>query len=145
MSGARLGQVKTPWHLWVVGVVTLMFNALGITSYLMTKLDLLDHTTMSAAQIAFMESYPAWATAVWAMGVWGAFTGSLLLLLRSRFAFAAMVVATIGLVGVTIAEVAVLDVPADMQTPLGLRAAIWGSTLFLLYYTRAMTKAGVLR
>lgn len=145
MSGARLGQVKTPWHLWVVGVVTLMFNALGITSYLMTKLDLLDHTTMSAAQIAFMESYPAWATAVWAMGVWGAFAGSLLLLLRSRYAFAAMVVATIGLVGVTLAEVALLDVPPDMQTPLGLRAAIWGSTLFLLYYSRAMTRAGVLR
>lgn len=145
MSGAVLGRVETPWHLWVIGVVTLMFNALGITSYLMTKLDLLDHTTMSPAQIAFMQTYPAWATAVWAMGVWGAFAGSVLVLLRSRWAVAAMVVAMIGLIGVTIAEVAVLDVPAGMRTPLGLRAAIWGSTLLLLAYSRAMTKARVLR
>lgn len=144
MSGEVLGRVHTPWHLWVTGVVTLMFNALGITSYVMTKLDLLDHTAMTPAQIAFMQTYPAWATAVWAMGVWGAFAGSVLLLLRSRWAVAAMVVAMIGLIGVTIAEVAVLDVPAQMRTPMGLRAAIWGSTLFLLAYSRAMARARVL-
>lgn len=145
MTGPRLGQPQTPWHLWVVGAVTLLFNLLGITSYLMTKLDLLDQTTMTAEQIAFMESYPAWATAFWALGVWGAFAGSVLLLFRSRIAVAAMVAALIGLVGVTVAESFVLDVPSAMRTPLPLKATIWLVTLYLLAYTRRMAGAGVLR
>jgi len=145
MTGPRLGQPQTPWHLWVVGAVTLLFNLLGITSYLMTKLDMLDQTAMTAEQIAFMESYPAWATAFWALGVWGAFAGSVLLLFRSRIAVAAMVAALIGLVGVTVAESFVLDVPSAMRTPLPLKATIWLVTLYLLLYTRRMAAAGVLR
>lgn len=145
MSEASLGRVPAPWHLWLVGVLTLLFNAMGIVSYLTTKLGWLAEMGMTPSQIAFMETYPAWATAVWAMGVWGAFTGSVLVLLRSKWAAAAMVVALVGLIGVTAAESFLLDVPADMRTPLGLKAAIWGVTLFLLVYTRGMTKAGVLR
>jgi hypothetical protein len=92
-----------------------------------------------------MAAYPAWASAFWALGVWGAFAGSVLVLLRSRWAFGAMVVALVGLVGVTIAETAVMDVPSGLETPLGLKAAIWVVTLFLLVYARAMAKEGVLR
>lgn len=145
MTGETLGRSRTPWHLWVVGPVTLLFNLLGITSYLTVKLGMMAEAGMTPTQIAFMESYPAWATTVWALGVWGAFAGSLLLLLRSRWAVAAMMVALIGLVGVTVAELFVLTVPPDMQTPIGLRAAIWLVTLFLLLYARRMAAAGVLR
>ena len=145
MSGTRPGRVYTPWHLWLAGVLTLLFNAMGIISYLTTKLGWLAEMGMTPSQIAFMETYPAWATTVWAMGVWGAFAGSVLVLLRSRWAVAAMLVALVGLIGVTLAESFVFDVPADIRTPLGLKAAIWGVTLFLLVYSRGMTKAGVLR
>ena len=33
---------KAPWHLWVVGVVTLLWNAVGIFSYMMTHLGKLE-------------------------------------------------------------------------------------------------------
>lgn len=111
----------------------------------MAKLGMLAVMGMTPSQIAFMETYPAWATAVWAMGVWGALAGSVLVLLRSRWAAAAVLVALVGLIGVTLAETIVMDVPADMQTPLGLKAAIWGVTLFLLVYSRGTIKAGVLK
>jgi hypothetical protein len=91
-----------------------------------------------------MESYPAAAIAFWALGVWGALAGSLLLLLRLKLAFPAMVLATIGLVGTTIYNYALMEVPADMKAP-ALDAAIWVVTLFLLAYSRSMAKAGVLR
>lgn len=143
MSGARIGTVKVPWHLWVAGVVTLLFNAMGIVSYLTTKLGLLAEMGLTPEQIAFMESYPALISAFWALGVWGAFSGSVLLLMRSRWAVAAMVVGTIGLIGTTLGNYVVLDVPAAMQAP-ALDAAIWTVTLFLLFYSRAMTKSGVL-
>ena len=32
-------EVRTPWHLWVVGVLSLMWNTFGCYDYTMTKLD----------------------------------------------------------------------------------------------------------
>jgi hypothetical protein len=144
MTEMTASRTATPWHLWVVGVVTLLFNAMGILSYVTTKLGMLAEMGLTPSQIAFMESYPAWISAFWALGVWGAFAGSLLLLARSKWAVTAMVVATIGLVGTTVGNYVVLEVPADMQAP-ALDVAIWVVTLFLLFYARAMAKAGVLK
>lgn len=144
MTTAIGGRAATPWHLWVVGVVTLLFNTTGIVSYLTTKLGMLAEMGLNAEQIAFMESYPAWISAFWALGVWGALAGSVLLLLRARWAAHAMVVAAIGLGGTTLGNYVILDVPAAMQAPT-LDVAIWAVTLFLLAYVRRMAKAGVLR
>jgi hypothetical protein len=144
MNANAIGGAKAPWHLWLVGIVTLLFNAMGIISYLTTKLGMLAEMGLTPEQIAFMESYPAWISAFWALGVWGAFAGSLLVLLRSKWAVAAMVVATIGLVGTTIGNYLAIDVPAAMQAP-ALDVAIWAVTLFLLFYARRMAAAGVLR
>jgi hypothetical protein len=145
MNEATFGPAKAPWHLWLVGVVTLLFNAMGIVSYLTTKLGMLEEMGMTPDQITFMESYPAWASALWALGVWGAFSGSVLLLLRSKWAVAAMTVALVGLIGLTIGETQAMNIPAGLETPLGLKVAIWVATLFLLFYARRMAKAGVLR
>ena len=128
----------------MVGVATLLFNAMGIVSYLTTKLGLLAEMGLSPDQIAFMDSYPAWIGAFWALGVWGALAGSVLLLLRSRQAFPAMVIATIGLIGTTLFNYVLMDVPADMKSP-GLDVAIWAVTFFLLFYAQRMVKAGVLK
>lgn len=135
---------KTPAHLWLVGLLTLLFNAMGIISYLTTKLGMLAAMGLTPSQIAFMESYPAWVSAFWALGVWGAFAGSVLILLRSKWAAAAMVAALVGLAVVTFYHYVMIAVPADMQSP-GLDLAIWALTLFLLVYARRMAAAGVLR
>lgn len=144
MSNILNPRPKTPWHLWVAGIVTLLFNAMGVLSYVMTVTGKLADLGMTPAQIAFMESYPPGAIAFWALGVWGALAGSVLLLLRSRQAFPAMVIATIGLIGTTFFNYVLMDVPADMKSP-GLDVAIWVVTFFLLFYSQRMVKAGVLR
>lgn len=138
------GPAKAPWHLWLVGLLTLLFNAMGVMSYVSTEVGLLAEMGMTPEQIAFMDSYPAWAVALWALGVWGAFAGSVLLLLRSKYAVPAMVVATVGLIGTTVYNYALIDVPASMQAP-GLDVAIWAVTLFLLFYARRMAAGGVLK
>jgi hypothetical protein len=51
---------------------------------------------MTDAQIAFMARYPSWMHAVWALGVWGSVLGSILLLLRSKWAFHAFAVSIAG-------------------------------------------------
>lgn len=137
-------RAATPVHLWVVGVVTLLFNSMGIISYTTTKLGMLAEMGLTPSQIAFMDSYPAWVSGFWALGVWGAFAGSVLLLARSRFAVPAMWAALVGLAVTTFYHYVLITVPADMQAP-ALDVTIWITTLFLLIYAGRMAKAGVLR
>lgn len=135
---------KAPWHLWLVGGVSLLWNAVGIFSYTMTELGKLDALGMTPDQIAYFDSFPSWAIAVWALGVWGAFFGSVLLLMRSRFAVHCFAIAILGLIGTTYFQNVVADVPADLQSA-GLDMAIWVITLFLLWYAWTMHKRSVLR
>lgn len=135
---------KTPWHLWAVGILTLLWNAVGIMSYMMTELGQLETLGMTAEQIAYFETFPAWATAVWALGVWGAFFGSLLLLFRSRWAVASFAVSVVGLIGTTYFQNFATELPEGMANP-ALDAVIWITTLFSLWYALNMRREGVLR
>ena len=134
---------KAPWHLWVVGGLTLLWNAVGGFSYTMTRLGKLADLGMGEAEIGFFASYSPLANAVWALGVWGAIACSALILLRSRFAFHAIVVGIIGLIGSNYFQYTA-DVPESLQSAV-LPVLIWSTTLFLLFYTRSQSQAGVLR
>ena len=140
----KLGKPATPWHLWVVGGLTLLWNAVGIWSYLSTQTGNLEGLGMSAEAIRYVTTFPAWADALWALGVWGAFLGSILLLLRSRWAVASIAVSIIGLVGTTVYQRVLTQLPADMQG-IVLPIMIWATTLFMLWYAMKMRREGVLR
>jgi hypothetical protein len=137
-------QTKAPWHLWVVGILTLLWNAVGVFSYMMTRLNRLEDLDMTPDQIAFFDSFPAWSNALWALGVWGAFLGSILLLFRSRWAVSSIAISVVGLVGTTIYQNFMIEVPEELQS-LPLNIMIWATTLFMLWYAHRMTKQGVLR
>ena len=147
-------SVKTPWHLWVVGVVSLLWFAGGANDYVQTKTGNMDYLGMAAensgvplqVMVDYFGAYPMWATIAWAMGVWGAVAGAILLLLRSRFAFHGMVVSLVGLVLSTIYTFT-SDVPAEMVSTFALvfSAVIFLSVIGVAYYAKRMTAAGVLR
>ena len=136
-------ETKTPWHLWVVGILTLLWNAIGCWSYTSTQLGMLEGLGMSDEAIAYVTDFPAWADALWALGVWGALAGSILILLRSRHAVAAMLVALVGLFGTTIYQRVLIELPAEMAG-IGLPIAIWATTLFMTWYAFRMRSQGVL-
>ncbi|MFN2100052.1 hypothetical protein [Altererythrobacter sp. MF3-039] len=135
---------KAPWHLWVVGILTLLWNGVGIWSYTSTQTGNLDGFGMSDEAIAYVTSFPAWADSLWALGVWGALAGSILLLLRSRFAVTALLVSVVGLVGTTVYQRVLTELPADMAG-IGIPIMIWAITLLTLWYAMRMRKQGVLR
>ena len=100
MVGEGTVAQRAPWHVWVVGVISLLWNSYGCYDYTMTKLDpahYLAGSGMSAAGQAYMLALPAWVTAFWALGVWGSLAGSLLLLARSRHAVTAFAASLVGL------------------------------------------------
>ena len=83
-------RAATPWHLWVLGIVSLVWFAGGANDYIMTKTANQAYLGMAADSMGvsvdlildYFNAYPMWATVCWALGVWGAVAGSLLLLLR---------------------------------------------------------------
>lgn len=138
---------RRPWHLWVVGVVSALWNAGGVYDFIMTNMhDAAYLAAYTPEQRDYFHHFPAWATAAWALGVWGALAGSLLLLAASRFAVHTFAVALVGLVGITVFE-RTAAMPASLDTPAmtAFTAAIWVITIALLAYAAWMRRRGVLR
>jgi len=142
-----IGQKAAPWHLWVIGVLSLLWNAGGVASYIATETGQLDAFGMPAETHAYFYGFPAWAVAVWALGVWGSFFGSIALLLRKSWAVWLYGVSIVGLLGTTIYERLVAVVPESLQSTghTLFAVAIWVITLALFFYARRMTARGVLR
>ena len=139
---------NTPVHLWIVGVLATVWNAFGCFDYVMTQTNNADYMAMfTEAQRAYFESFPAWMEGAWAVGVWGALLGSLLLLIRSKFAVTAYGLSLLGLLVGTVYQYGMSEMPAEMRAPLmlGISALIWVIAIFLLWYAVRMRQRGVLR
>lgn len=137
-----------PWHLWAVGLLSLLWNSAGATDYTMTNTrNAAWLAAMTPEQMAWIDSFPFWATTAWALGVWGAVLGSILLLARSRWAVPAFAVSLAGLVGTTIYQYGVGGMPASLKTGGGMAftAALWAVAVLLLWYAIRMRARGVLR
>jgi len=137
---------KAPWHLWVIGGVSLLWNLGGVASYLATELGQLEGMALPPDQVEYFYSFPAWAVGFWALGVWGCAIGSLLLILRKKLAVLSFGISIIGLLGTTYYERVFAVVPESMQgTGQNLfAAAIWVITFALFLYARRMTAKGIL-
>lgn len=143
--------VKTPWHLWVVGIASFLWHCIPVSDYIGFKTKAawyLEGAGLKPEQIAWVDAYPLWADIGWALGVWGAMAGTLLLLLRSRHAVTAFLVSLIGLALMSIYQVGMQA--REYQTLFGegvlmFLAVIWAVAIALYFYARAMRSKGVLR
>jgi hypothetical protein len=137
---------STPWHLWVVGVLALLWNGVGAFDYVMTQTR--NDAYMSSftpEQLAYFYTFPSWTVAFWALAVWGSVLGTLLLLLRRELAvpvllgaFACMVVTSVHNFVFT-----------DGLRVMGAGGAAFSLVVFLAalglwIYARAMARRGVL-
>ena len=144
--------MKTPWHIWAVGLVTLLWHGFGAYDYLMSQLRNAAYLEMIPAEqragmLAYLDAMPAWATSTWALGVWGSVLGSALILLRSRHAVTAFVVSLLGLIGTSLYTYVIA--PASAMSGGGMALMISATILIVLlatlYYARRQVAAGTLR
>jgi hypothetical protein len=140
---------KTPWHVWLVGVVALLFNAIGAFDYVMSMTQgasYLAKAGMTPAQIAHYMEMPTWMTAVWAIGVWGAMLGSLLILLRNRLAVPVFAVSLAAFLVSLVYTYVLTNGGEIMGGQMAIVSAVITVLLiFFIWYSRLMTKRGVLR
>jgi hypothetical protein len=142
-------RAAAPWHLWVVGIVSLLWNGYGAYDYLMSKTQgeaYYRQLGATDAQIAFMNGYPMWMQVVWAIGIWGGVLGAVLLLLRTRYALHAFVASLAAFVVSLVYTYALSDGgQIQGQTGMIMSGLILISCLAFAWYAWTMTKRGVLR
>lgn len=140
---------KTPAHLWIVGIASLLWNAFGAFDYTMTKMKNAEYlSAFTPEQQAYFFGFPLWVNAGWALGVWGALLGSLLLLARSRHAVTLFAVSLLGLAVSSFYQFGMHY--AELQrlfgaVPMIFTAVIWVVAIALFVYARRQAAAGVLR
>lgn len=146
MSKLTAGM-RAPTHLWVVGAVSLLWNAFGAFDYLMTRMRVEWYVAnLAPEQLAHMAAFPLWVDIAWPLGVWGALLGSVGLLMRKAWAVWAFAVSLLGLVLATVYNFVLTDGMSVMGgTPvLVMNVLIWAVAILLLVYAVAMKRRGVL-
>ena len=136
-----------PWHLWLIAIIGGLWSAIGVLSFMLTQLRV--EAVMSQyppQQREYFESFPFWAVAFWAIGVFGGVIGCVLLLLKSRLAFPVLVASVIGAIVSNLGGLFLLGGMAVMggASALGFAVFIIIFAALLAYYAHAMQKKGVL-
>jgi hypothetical protein len=145
---ATTSPARTPVHLWIVGVLSLLWNCFGCLDYTMTNLkNAAWLAQMTPDQTAYMDSLPAWVTGMWAIGVWGGLAGALLLLMRNRYSVWAYALSLFGAVFGLGYQMFMTHMPESMKA--GMMGMMpWVIILiaaFQLWYSWSEEKKGVLR
>ena len=88
---------STPWHFWVIAGVALIWNLMGAINFVV-QLDPEMIASYRESEQMIIANRPLWATAGFALAVFGGLLGSILLLLRNRLAVAVFSASLIGVV-----------------------------------------------
>lgn len=138
--------VKAPRHLWIVGILAVLWNAMGAFDYSASQLRLDFYMQgFTPEQLEYFYSFPAWAVAAWAIAVWSALLASVGLLLRQRWSVIVFGVSIVAMVITGIYNLVLTD-GAKLMGPgaMAFTAVIWIVAFALFFYARAMSKRGVL-
>ena len=92
-------NIKIPVWFWIVSVVLLIWNAMGVMAYILQM-------TISAEALQALpevkrnlyETFPIWANIAFFLAVFGGTLGSLGLVLRKKWAYYAFLVSLVGII-----------------------------------------------
>ena len=138
---------RRPWHLWLVGIIGLMWSLMGVVSFMLTEMKV--EAVMSRypqEQRDYFESFPLWAVAFWGLGVFAGVIGCLLLLLKKRLAFPVLLASLVGAIVSNLGGLFLLGGVKVMRETggLGFTAVPIVIGALLAYYAYVMSKKGVL-
>ncbi len=137
---------RTPRHLWIVGIVALVWNLVGALDYIMTQTRNEAYMgQFTPEQLEFFYGFPAWLVAFWALAVWGGVLATVLLLMRRKLAVPVFVVSLLCMVVTAIHNYGFaggIDIVG--ATGFFFSIVIFAVSLGLIIYARRMAGKGVL-
>lgn len=144
-------SAKAPVHLWIVGVLALVWHAWASIDYIMTRMRSTEWLSQGGADpqvmLAWIDSFPIYAQFGWGLGVWMGLLGSVLLLMRHRWAVPAFALSLLGAVLGLGYQIIASPAPAPMNEGLFalLPYIIILAAAAFLYYAHRQKQARVLR
>jgi hypothetical protein len=93
-------SARTPAHLWIVGILSLLWNCFGAYDYTMTRTRNMEYLSQMGDPnliLNWIDGMPLYAHFGWGLGVWSALLGAVLLLMRSRYALWAFALSLVGM------------------------------------------------
>lgn len=140
---------KTPWHMWTVGAVSLLWNAMGALDFAMTQTrNAAWMSQLTPGQQEYVYAFPFWAVGAWGLATWGSLLGSVLLLARSRLAVPVNIAVIPCMLLTSLYTFVLSDGLKAMGGGIGhviFNASIALICFLLAAYARSMRKRGVLR
>ncbi|MDH3464001.1 MAG: hypothetical protein OEM32_10300 [Acidimicrobiia bacterium] len=136
----------TPKHLWIVGILALLWNFMGVFDYLATQFKIESYMgEFTQEQLDYFYGFPAWAVSGWAIAVWIGLAGTVGLLLRRKWSVVAFAVS---LAGLALSSIYTLVVTNGLEimgsTAAIMTVVIWVVSFFLVWYSNQQAKAGIL-
>lgn len=90
---------KPPIWFWIVSVLALVWNAMGVNAYLQQAYNTDSYRAMyTEEQLEIAANMPAWVTAAFAIAVFGGALGSILLLLRKKLATSVFLISLLAVI-----------------------------------------------
>jgi len=142
-------MTKTPWHIWLVGIFALLWNAGGAYDFTMSATQNASYmANFTPEQIAYFSGFPILVMITWGIAVWSAVIGSILILLRNGLAMLAFALGFVMLVVTAIYNYILAD--TNIIEIAGTGAALFSLVIFivailLLLYTKNQKSRGILR
>jgi hypothetical protein len=141
---AVLTESKPTRSFWIVASLALVWNALGIVTYLMSvTMSAETLASMSEAERALYTDIPVWVTGAYAVAVFGGTVASIALLLRKAWAVPTFVVSLVAIV-IQMSHALFMSALIEVQ---GAGAAVFPVVIvvvaaFLVWYSMSAKKKG---
>ena len=101
---------KPPIWFWIVSVLALIWNAMGVNAYIQQAYDTESHRAMyTSEQLGQIAEQPTWYTAAFALAVFCGALGCVFLLLRKKWAKILFILSLLGIIGQIINNVVLND------------------------------------
>jgi hypothetical protein len=137
-------EKRTPWHLWLVGILALLWNGAAAIGVMMAQANKLPD--ISPEEAAYYAAQPMWLVIATDVALLSAVAASILLLLRQR---AAVWLFAVSIVAIFVTNI--YDLAAPTSRILASRGALFmtiiiaGLAILQFVYAFAMKRRVVLR
>lgn len=138
---------STPKHLWVVGILSLLWNLMGVVDNVMTLTKNEAYMKeFTDAQKEYFYGLPSYSIGFWIVATWASLFGSIFLLMRKSWAFPALFLSFVCMAANTVYCYGFTNGYELMGGvgPLLFSVAIFIISFALFVYAKRMTTAGVL-
>ena len=135
----------TPLY-WLISIVALFWNLMGIIAYLGQAYISDDALKMLPEENQlYFSNVPAWVTAAFAVAVFGGFLGAIGLIIRKKWAYFLFVISFLALIAQHVYNFFIQNYIEMTGSQMILPIVTFIVALFLIYFSKQKSQQGVLR